>query len=80
MLRSLYVVIGLLLGIILVTKTAEKGYAALDGYWEKENQIMTLTAYYEGLDRGKYHKFGFMQQMLFHCWNELDHSEGRGSK
>lgn len=73
--RLLYLVIGLLIGVLKTSQVAHRVIEEVDRQWLTQLSARTLTGYYEGLQRGTWRAEARMGMLLGNCQNQLDYAQ-----
>lgn len=73
--RLLYIVIGLLIGVLKTSQVAHRVVEEVDQQWLSQITARTLTGYYEGLQRGTWRAEGRYEMYLSNCRNQLDYAQ-----
>lgn len=68
--RALYLLAGLLLGIIFVSDAGVAVANRIERERERDAHIYTLTGFHEGWQRGREQTTGRYQQLLTYCFEE----------
>lgn len=73
--RSLYVVLGLLLGMLFTTNKAIDIMDQLEVYYIQEIGTYTLVGYQEGWQRGRDHTYQARLQIFLGCMEQLNYAQ-----
>lgn len=73
MIRSLYLTLGLLLGMWFTTYQANRTIDAINKYYEIDLVARTLGGFWEGWDRGREYTFIRFMWLMVDCQDELEH-------
>lgn len=73
--RLLYLVVGLLIGVLKTSQVAHRVVDEVDNQWQAQITARTLTGFYEGLQRGTWRAEGRMGLFLDNCTRQLDYAQ-----
>jgi Pyruvate/2-oxoacid:ferredoxin oxidoreductase gamma subunit len=71
--RALYLIVGFLLGLLVVTRGAEKVFEAQEIAFKGETLALMMKAYDDGWSRAKVHADQMWAWRLFRCLDEKTH-------
>ena len=78
--RTIYVTIGLLLGINGTTYYANRAVDSLISAQEREMLMAVLSGYQDGYNRGRIHTRGLMGYIIEGCFREVDYLQGKAER
>lgn len=78
--RSLYFILGLLIGMFYVAEAGINSCNLIDDNWIRNITPYTLTGFYEGWQRGRIYTEARMRWIWEECSEEKEHHKRNASK